>query len=326
MFDYKRAIIILPERLGDALFHTPAIRLLKKIRPDMHVGVIALSPLCASLLENNPDIDQIYTEPDQNSTAQLSKNYDVAINVHNHSGSRRYVDWLNLPTLTEHAPDPSRHQSRQSLEFFMEILGCGIDADDDRYRLFPTAANFKKISELLAVHNADPARDILIGCHIGCHSMAKQGWKFWKPMAHEKVWPFAHFVALDAALREYDSRFRLVLTGSNAELKLGKKFVRAAPTAINLIEQTSVLDLAALMASLALFITSDTGTLHVACATDIGLVGLFGPSDPNRTGPYPMQSKYAVLRTANVGDISVAQVRDAVLAHPDVARRLRAET
>ncbi len=208
----------------------------------------------------------------------------------------------------------------------METLGCGIEPDDDRYRLFPDTANFKKVDELLAAHDANPAHDILIGCHIGCHSMAKQGWKFWKPMTHDKVWPFAHFVALEAALRKYDSRLRLVLTGTNAELKLGKKFVRTAPTAINLIEQTSVLDLAALMASLSLFITSDTGTLHVACATDVGLVGLFGPSDPNRTGPYPMQPRYTVLRSTNVGGISVDQVRDAVLTHPSVARRLRAET
>lgn len=322
MFDYKRVVIILPERLGDALFHTPSIRLLRQSKPNLTIGVIALSPLCASVIENNPDIDHIYTLPDQKTTQQIARNYDVALNVHNHSASRRYVSWLNLPTLTEHTPDPSRHQSRQSLEFFMEILGCKIEEGNDRYRLFPSAENFKKIRELLAEHGADPARDILIGCHIGCHSIAKQGWKFWKPMAHDKVWPFKNFVALEAALRQRDPRFRLVLTGSQAEQKLGKKFVKAAPSAINLIQQTSILDLAALMENLALFITSDTGTLHVACASNVGIVGLFGPTDPNRTGPYPMQQNYTVLHAGDVADISVAQVLEAVLSHPDVARKL----
>ena len=116
MFDYKRVVIILPERLGDALFHTPSIRLLRQSKPNLTIGVIALSPLCASVIENNPDIDHIYTLPDQKTTQQIARDYDVALNVHNHSASRRYVGWLNLPTLTEHTPDPSRHQSRQSLD------------------------------------------------------------------------------------------------------------------------------------------------------------------------------------------------------------------
>ena len=324
MFDYPRVIIILPERLGDTLFHTPSIRLLKRCKPDITIGVIALSPLCASVIENNPYIDHIYTLPDQKATRQIARNYDAALNVHNHSGSRQYINWLNLPTLTEHGPDPSRHQSRQSLEFFMEILGCRVEAGDDRYCLFPSAENFKKAAKLLAAQNADPSRDILIGCHIGCHGIAKPGWKFWKPMAHDKVWPLKNFVALEAALRRHAPGFRLVLTGSRAEQKLGKKFVEAAPSTINLIQQTSVLDLAALMESLTLFISSDTGTLHVACASNVGLVGLFGPTDPNRTGPYPMQQKYTVLRAAEVANISVTQVLDAVLSHPDVVRRLEA--
>jgi ADP-heptose:LPS heptosyltransferase len=35
-----------------------------------------------------------------------------------------------------------------------------------------------------------------------------------------------------------------------------------------------------------LMVTNDTGPMHVAAALDKPMVGIFGPTDPHRTGPY----------------------------------------
>jgi len=315
MFDYASAIIVLPERLGDTLFHTPSLRLLKEQRPTLKIGVIALSPLCADVLKNNPYVDSLYVLPDQAETRSIAANYEVAMNVHNHGHSRQYIDWLGLPTLVAPTNDTSKHTTQNALDFICSLLQCDSNAVDKRYGLYPNADNLKKIADALQKTGAT-AEHILIGCHIGCHSIAKRGWKFWKPQVHPKVWSLENFIALDAALRKHDERFRMVLTGSKAEKSLGEKFMKKSPQSINLIDATSVTDLAALMQKLTLFVTPDTGTLHVACATDVGIVALFGPTSLQQTGPFPMRGDYCVLQAANIDDIPVSQVFDAIVKHP----------
>ncbi|MBK5254589.1 MAG: glycosyltransferase family 9 protein [Vicinamibacteria bacterium] len=49
---------------------------------------------------------------------------------------------------------------------------------------------------------------------------------------------------------------------------------------------TSVLELAALAKSCRIFLAADTGPLHVAGAMGAPLVGVFGPTDPARNGPW----------------------------------------
>jgi ADP-heptose:LPS heptosyltransferase len=52
--------------------------------------------------------------------------------------------------------------------------------------------------------------------------------------------------------------------------------------------------LAAVLDELDLFITADTGPMHLAATVGTPLVALFGPSDPNRWGP--LSSRAAIVR------------------------------
>jgi len=322
MFDYQRIIIILPERLGDSLFHTPSIRFLKIYRPNISIGVIALSPLCADVLKNNPYIDTVYVSPSRSELQRIAADYEAALVLHDHSPARYCATQLNLKTFVVTPPKTPMHRSQNSLEFVQCLLGIN-DADfDPSYSLFPGADNHAKVAELLASHDYKANSDILIGCHLGCHSIAKRGFKFWRPLAHPKVWPFENFASLESNLRNHNPRFRLVLTGSNAERSLGEKFQKHAPTAIDLIDKTSVLDLAALMEKINLFVSSDTGALHVACARKTGIVALYGPTSPQRTGPHPKSDNCTILRAASISNISVQNVQESILAHPDIAAQL----
>jgi ADP-heptose:LPS heptosyltransferase len=58
--------------------------------------------------------------------------------------------------------------------------------------------------------------------------------------------------------------------------------------------QTTLSQTAALIEKCSLFISNDSGLLHVASAVKAPVIGLFGPTDPGRTGPYPDSS--AVIR------------------------------
>jgi hypothetical protein len=68
----------------------------------------------------------------------------------------------------------------------------------------------KKLSRFSIPNNYVTERDIL----IGCHSIAKKGWKFWQPLTHPKIWPLKNFIEMEAALRQANRRIRVVLTGS----------------------------------------------------------------------------------------------------------------
>lgn len=323
MFNYERVIAILPERLGDSLFHTPAIRLLKTQRPDIKLDVIALSKLCAEVLENNPYIDTIYVLPSKHETQRLATRYDATLMLHSHTLARKYAKWLDRTTIPiTHCAMP-KHWSEHSLDFICELLECAGHSIDARYALFPSESHRRHARSLLDKHHV-AAEDILIGCHIGCHSIAKDSLKFWRKLEHPKVWPVERFIELAAELRKIDRRFRLVLTGSKSERALGQKMMRFVPDAINLIDCTSVLDLAALMQQLDLFITGDTGALHVACASDVGIIALFGPTDLQVTGPHPKQPNRSVIQAKELTDIEVSQVVESIFSHPTIVARMSA--
>ena len=105
-----------------------------------------------------------------------------------------------------------------------------------------------------------------------------------------------------------------MLTGSDQESKLAKRFKHKCPTAIDLTNKTSVTELAALMSLLRVYITPDTGTLHVACATEVPLIAMFSKTDPVRTGPYPAHPSRVCLHYPDLAACSVDRVYDLCLA------------
>ena len=79
----------------------------------------------------------------------------------------------------------------------------------------------------------------------------------------------------------------IVLTGSEADRRMVDA-VAAQLKDIRVIDAAGavdLVDLAALLASLDVFVTSDTGPMHLASAMATPLVALFGPADPRRYGP-----------------------------------------
>ena len=54
----------------------------------------------------------------------------------------------------------------------------------------------------------------------------------------------------------------------------------------NLCGKTSIKELASYIAGLGLFITNDSGPMHIAAAFKVPTVALFGPTNFTRTSPY----------------------------------------
>ena len=77
----------------------------------------------------------------------------------------------------------------------------------------------------------------------------------------------------------------LILFGPGEE-PLADAVVAASSGTARRAPQTSILELAALARVAKVFLAADTGPLHVAGAVGASLVGVFGPTDPARNGPW----------------------------------------
>jgi ADP-heptose:LPS heptosyltransferase len=177
MFSQKKVVMITPERLGDTLMCTPAIHYLKSQCPEIEIHVIALSDLSAEVLQNNPAIHKIYILPSYKFIRSLKDYFDFGINIHYGKVVQNYMELIksfSIPIFEIPKVKPLFHQAEQCLEFMQSIVSENPEISERSYKLYPDDKDKKHIEALFNVKKIDPKKDILIGCQIGCHSLAKK--------------------------------------------------------------------------------------------------------------------------------------------------------
>ncbi len=100
-----------------------------------------------------------------------------------------------------------------------------------------------------------------------------------------KRWPPARFGEVARFLRERYGWRSAVLWGPG-EQALAAEVVAASGGAAIQAPPTTIADLVALSRAASLVVSGDTGPLHIAAAAGAPIVGLFGPTDPARNGPW----------------------------------------
>jgi heptosyltransferase-2/heptosyltransferase-3 len=97
-----------------------------------------------------------------------------------------------------------------------------------------------------------------------------------------KEWPVARWREVAAALQKQFGA-TILITGTGADQALARELQQGLPArAIDLTGKLSLRETLALLATLDLFLSADTGTMHMACAVGTPSVSVFGPSDPVR--------------------------------------------
>ncbi|MFN7981876.1 MAG: glycosyltransferase family 9 protein [Vicinamibacterales bacterium] len=99
-----------------------------------------------------------------------------------------------------------------------------------------------------------------------------------------KRWPAARLGALAVRLREQRGLASIVLWGPG-ERALADEVVSTAQGAAILAPQTTIADIAALASAAAVMVSGDTGPTHIGSAVGTPLVGIYGPTRPERNGP-----------------------------------------
>ena len=111
-----------------------------------------------------------------------------------------------------------------------------------------------------------------------------------------KCWPAERYGELHRTLAARYG-WRGVVTFGPGEEDLAREVVQAAgdPGPVPIL--LGLGPLMALMRRARFVVSADTGPLHLAAALDTPVVGLFGPTDPARNGPYSLDpSRHIVLR------------------------------
>jgi lipopolysaccharide heptosyltransferase I len=100
-----------------------------------------------------------------------------------------------------------------------------------------------------------------------------------------KCWSPENYAAL---IREWAGARRgpILLTGSPSEEPLINEILRGAGSPCARYFPTTLLQFIALARRARLFIGGDTGPLHLAAAVGTPIVGIYGPTDPARNGPF----------------------------------------
>lgn len=105
-----------------------------------------------------------------------------------------------------------------------------------------------------------------------------------------KIWPLERFAEVACAIHRQHGRRCIVVWGGDRERKMAEQITALADGnlagAVSMAPQTSLQDLGELCRVARLFISSDTGPLHIAASVGTPCVGLFGPVPADRNGPY----------------------------------------
>lgn len=299
-------LVLTSSSTGNNIFCTPALQLLRKHLPGNVIDVAALNKLSAEVFQGNTDITKLHVVSRARAFDKLAANYSKVIAFNNNALKKLAGTQTRLIK-----PDPvlGLHQAEQLLQFTASLLDCQIAEADRRYVIGNGTGPASTI--LAGLDVADD--DILINIHLGCGRTLLHGWKlFYRDRAvDKKMWPIEAYIQLGQSLAATDPRVRISLTGTRNEAFLARKFVRSVPRSINVAGKTTVADLYRLMGRLDLFISHDCGVMHIAAASDVPMVGLFGPTNPAATGPYPVKPQQLLIQKPSMADIGIDEVTTA---------------
>jgi heptosyltransferase I len=345
----RRLLIVRIGAMGDVLHAMPAVAALRELHPDWVIGW-AIEPVWMELLQAQGDAQ---SPPGNSARSESQPLVDIPVPV-------RTRQWKRQPLSVSTARDfaglrRKLREDRYDICVDMQgsirsaIVGRMAEADvfagSAKPRETPAAMFYKQKIELSATHVFEQGCELL-GAAVGetlrptkvtlptdpvaerwCDALladAAQAFALIAPTAGwgAKQWPAERYGALAAALAQ--AGFRVLVNASSPNDEAGLRVVEASGGAATLVP-CSVGQMIALVRRAGIVIAGDTGPLHLATALERPVVGLFGPTDPARTGPYctnarvlrhsSSQVDHSRLRETEKGlsQITVDEVVDAAL-------------
>jgi len=286
-----KALLVRLSSIGDVVHTLPALAALA--RAGWGAGWL-VEPAARPLLDGNPLLEHVHAMPAARGFswraarrvigAARDARYDAALELQGLwksalwarlSGARRVLGfaaaWRREPAsrllLRETAglPDGLPHVIDKNLALLRPL---GIDAVGLReFPLPPMDGALRAVDARLSERGI---RDFAILNPGG-------GWQ-------SKLWPAESFGVLARRLSERG--IRTIVSWGPGEEPLAAAVEASSGGATTRSFATTLLEYAALARRARVVVAADTGPLHIACALGTPVVGLYGPTDPGRNGPW----------------------------------------
>jgi lipopolysaccharide heptosyltransferase II len=297
-FTPRHILIVLLGAIGDVTRALPLLTRLRRAYPQAHIAW-AVEPAAAALLDYHPALDEVLLyQRNRGSRSFLpflrtirDHQFDLVLDLQRHlkSGivslwSRAPVrlgfhrtntkegNWLFNTHTIEAVPDFSLKLA-QYLKF-ADALGLPDDGVSFDLRLRPEEE--QKIETLLAI-TPQPFAAFFLG--------SRWPSRFWFPQATAEV--------ARALQQEYG--MGIVLVGGLSEVAFAQQVSEAMGTAVtNLSGKTTLRDLIGIFRRAHLAMGPDSGPMHIAAATGIPVISLWGATSPVRSAPW--RSETYVIR------------------------------
>ena len=280
-----RLWIRLPNWLGDVVMVLPLLRALRISRPDAQITLLATAPFCP-LLELSGLADRVRPLPPPGLRRflhfwRLRHEYPDCFLLFPTSFRGDLEAWLTRcrqrfglarsgrrrPLLTHvwQVPGDFDECSQHQIKLWEEYLRhFGLNAPPDFAPLapppsgFPTPKSGPPIIGLICGSENDPEKRWPVGC-----------WRI---------------LITQLAASRPDARFRLFGTANDQPVTSAVAHQLNAPVE-DLAGRTDLTAFAARLTECTVLVTNDTGGMHLANALGVPILALFGPTNPQRTGP-----------------------------------------
>lgn len=271
-----KILVRLPNWLGDAIMATPAIESLKASYPEAVFTFIG-SAVAVSLFERDDRVNRVIIDESKKSKnrvlwlykkAKEIGEYDIAITLQNSLLSALFLFFTKSKIRIGYAKE------------FRSLFLTHTQKEDKkahqvlRYQKLVEPFCNTVTKDLKLMSGTDPKNTCIInpGAAYG----------------EAKRWSAKKFGKVAAVLsKEYD----ITIVGAPNEAEIGKEVERELLEAKisnyqNLVGKTTMSELIDIIGSAKLFITNDSGPMHIAAAFKIPTVAVFGSTDEHETSAW----------------------------------------
>jgi heptosyltransferase-2 len=294
---FARVVVRPPNWLGDAVMALPAMAAVRAHFAESEL-TIAASPAVAALFREDTDVapNRVIDLPRDTRAAVAwleGEAFDLGLLFPNSLRSAwqfwrggvperwGYARSGRGPLLTRRSASRRRGTSRHHSDYYRDLVrGLGIECDNSLLpRLAARRPSAERASALLSERNVDPD-----GRLVGLAPGAAYG--------QAKQWPPDRVAALVAKL-VLEQRVTCVVIGASHDRDAARKIEswlrERAPEAlagfVDLTGRTSLGALVGLIERMHVFVSNDSGAMHVAAALARPVVAIFGPTDERATRP-----------------------------------------
>ena len=276
-----KILIELPSWLGDAVMVTPAIENLASYYDNPEITLLG-SDISVEVLKNHPKvIKTLVFDKNYTSVFRMLKKlgkFDVFFSFR--SSFRSGLIKLLISSINKYQHNNNKFQNRHQVEKYNDFVNESLNTDFSAGRLNVVIGNLIE-SEKISVE-----KDTLT---LGFNPGATYG--------DSKRWYPEEFVEVGAQL---SNKYNIIIFGAPNEKEIAadieKGLIEKGVTNYqNLAGNTSVEELIYHISTLDMFVTGDTGPMHLAATFQIPTVAIFGPTKVNETSQW-MNDKCIVVK------------------------------